>query len=203
MFISNMTDQNLHIRSSKNIDNYIFHKSNLGKFVQGWINSGLNCPDDTLRSLEEQLEEALQKLRNSVSNCPLDNINVIELIFRELTEEAELSNHQKELLALNIQQLRRSYFSKDCSSNHEKRTALRIKQNKFGVISVDDQALCRFMTKDISTGGACLYVEHPDLLPSEFYLLGIGMSKHQLASKVWNKANEMGVKFSAPSTEKY
>jgi hypothetical protein len=196
-----MTDQNLPARSNKAIEDYIFHKSNLVKFVKAWINSGLNCPDDILRSLEEQLEESLQVLTKSISNCPLENIDVIELIFGELLEEAELSEHQRELLELNIQQLRRSYFSKDCSSKHEKRKEPRIKHNKFGVISVDELTLCRFMTKDISGGGACLYVERPDLLPNEFNLLGIGISKQVLASKVWSKANEIGVKFSVPTPE--
>ena len=190
-----MTDTRLHGRTNKTIEDYIVCKTNLANFVLAGTKYDTNSQDDILRDLEDRLEKSLQLLLNTNQDSPLENIDIIELVISELAEETELSNHHKDLISLSIEQLRRFHFSASYNSKHDQRTEPRVKQNKFGVISVDDSTLCRFMTKDVSDSGACLYVEHPDLLPDEFNLLGIGMSKQVLASKVWSKANEIGIEF--------
>ncbi|MEP2947266.1 MAG: PilZ domain-containing protein [Lentilitoribacter sp.] len=194
---NNMKDSRLPRRTNKAVEDYLVHKTNLANFVLAGITYDTNNQDNLLRDLEDQLEKSLQYLLNTNQDGPLENIDIIELVLSELAEETELSSHHKELISQSLEQLRRFYFSASSSSKHEKRTEPRVKQNKFGVISVDDATLCRFMTKDISNSGACLYVEHPDLLPDEFSLLGIGVSKQVLASKVWSKANEIGIEFKA------
>jgi hypothetical protein len=109
--------------------------------------------------------------------------------------ECEFHIMEAAVLHITIKKNQAQAFEQDTSSFVDRRKSARICISKQVTINFKGLKLCNCIVKNISTTGAQILVTNQCWVPKQFFIYGLLANELIFVSQVWNKGQQIGVKF--------